>query len=139
MSRRRQRTEEMLHRHGDARGYTRPALTTFLRDYQRYAFTPGPLLALGLVIGLAAALGVRRVRDARLRVAAFLFSTTGLVLMLAAAATLALSPRYELPQLLLMPPALAAGATAIASGEMTSQARLDEHHRERPPEGSTGG
>ena len=123
--------------HGDARGYTRPALTTFLRDYQRYAFTPGPLLALGLVIGLAAALGVRRVRDARLRVAAFLFSTTGLVLMLAA--TLALSPRYELPQLLLMPPALAAGATAIASGEMTSQARLDEHHRQRAPEGSTGG
>src|SRR4029077_19153280 len=33
-------------------------LARFLKDYRRYAFTPGPLMALGLIAGLLAALGV---------------------------------------------------------------------------------
>ncbi len=93
-------------------------LASFLRAYQRYAYAPGPLLGAGLLVGLLAALGLGRARHSGLRSAAFLFSSLGLVLSLAPAAALDFSWRYQLPQLVLLAPALALGLTALtARGE----------------------
>ncbi len=84
-----------------------PQLVTFLRGYQQIAFTPGPLLALGLLVGIAAA-----VRRPELRPAALLFATLGLALHVTPALTQQLMPRYELPSLVLLVPALAIGVEA---------------------------
>src|SRR4029453_2120186 len=53
-------TPGILRAHGDAPGRSRPALGRFLRDYQRFGFTWGPVLALGMIAGVAAALGLGR-------------------------------------------------------------------------------
>ena len=90
-------------------------LASFLRAYQRYAYAPGPLLGAGLLLGLLAALGLGRARRSGLRSAAFLFSSLGLFLSLAPAAALDFSWRYQLPQLVLLPPALALGLTALTA------------------------
>ena len=69
-------TPAMLRAHGDAPGKSRPGLGRALRDYQRFGFTWGPVLALGLIAGLAAILGLGRARRSGLRTATFLFVAT---------------------------------------------------------------
>lgn len=90
-------------------------LASFLRRYQRVGFTPGPILAAGLVIGLLAALGIGRARRSGLRSAAFLFTSVSFVLLLGSLAVTLFNWRYLLPQLLFLPPALAVGITALTS------------------------
>jgi hypothetical protein len=107
------RALKFIRRDGGTRGETRPRLTSFLRGYQRFAYTPGPLLAFGVLAGAAAGLGLRRAKDSPLRMAAFLFAALGFSLALFPAATHHLSPRYQLPPLALLPPALALAARAF--------------------------
>lgn len=96
--------------HGGTSGYVQPELSGFLRGYQKVAFTPGPLAALGLLVGLAAAV---LANGSPLRRPAFLLSSLAAALVLAPALTHHLSPRYVLPTLVLLPPALAVGLTAL--------------------------
>ncbi|HET8758876.1 MAG TPA: hypothetical protein VFM58_22865 [Solirubrobacteraceae bacterium] len=110
---RRAQADPVIRAHGGGGGTTQPALVDFLRGYQSVAFTPGPLLAAGLLLGLAAAAGLGRARRSPLRPAAFLFASLGLVLCLAPAMTQQLMPRYTLPALVLFVPALAVGITAL--------------------------
>jgi hypothetical protein len=94
----------------------RPA-ARFLRSYQLGGgYTPGPLLLLcvlaglaGTVLALAWRLGAAVRRPA---LACLLFWVTGVVLLLAADIT-QFSWRYQLPGLVTLPPAAAAGATAL--------------------------
>ncbi len=88
-------------------------LAAFLRGYQRFAYTPGTVLGICLVAGLAAAAGLGRARRSSLRLPALLFAGLGLSLLIATVATTIFNWRYHLPQLVLLPPAGAAGLTAL--------------------------
>jgi len=110
---RREQADPVIREHGGTGASVEPQLVSFLRGYQRFAFTPGPLLAAGLLLGLAAAAGLARARQSRLRPAALLFASLGLALYLAPALTQQLMPRYTLPGLVLLAPALAIGVAAL--------------------------
>jgi hypothetical protein len=112
---RRQRATRVIRSHGDKGGYADAQLGSFLRTYQRVGYVPGPLLAVFLVVALLAAVGVGRARQSGLRAAAFLFSSGSVVLLLASVAVTVFSWRYELPQLVLLPPAAAIGLTALTA------------------------
>jgi hypothetical protein len=142
----------------------RPA-AAFLRSYQlNGGYTPGPLLALCVLIGLAGsilALGQRRGAATRqlalarrrsparcgpdqaeaaaharpLALACLLFWVTGVVLLLAADIT-QFSWRYQLPGLVTLPPAAAAGATALLAW---SRARHTARRQDAPPEPEPAG
>ncbi|HEX5619100.1 MAG TPA: hypothetical protein VFX51_11805 [Solirubrobacteraceae bacterium] len=105
--------DSVIRAYGGDGGSIQPALVDFLRGYQRVAFTPGPLLAIGLLLGFAAAAGLGRARHSPLRPAAFLFASLGLVLSLMPAMTQQLMPRYLLPSLVLFVPAIAVAITAL--------------------------
>jgi hypothetical protein len=89
----------------------------FLRRYQLYGgFTPGPLLLLCLLAGLAGALTVfrRRASEAQRQLAlgAVLF-VTGAIAVLVMSDLFEFSWRYQLPALVTLPPAGAFGIAAI--------------------------
>jgi uncharacterized protein (TIGR03382 family) len=85
-------------------------LATFLRDYQlTVGYTPGPVLALALLIALAAL--VRRRRSPIWAVVALYLSTAVLVLLFAD--LFEFSWRYQLPGLVLIPVAGALGLVAL--------------------------
>jgi hypothetical protein len=105
---RREQADPVIRAYGGTGGSVQPQLADFLRGYQRIAFTPGPLLAAGLLLGLLAA-----ARRSALRPAALLFATLGLALYLGPALTQQLMPRYTLPGLVLLVPALAVAITAL--------------------------
>jgi hypothetical protein len=90
------------------------ALASFLRSYQRFGYTPGPLLAVALVLGLLGAVGLGQARRSGLRSACFLFSASALVVLVTAVAVNQFSWRYQLPGLILLPPAGALGLAALA-------------------------
>jgi hypothetical protein len=108
-----EQADPVIRKYGGTGGTTQPDLVSFLRGYQSVAFTPGPLFAVGLLLGFAAAAGLGRARHSPLRPAAFLFAALGLVLALVPAMTQQLMPRYTLPWLALLLPALAVGITAL--------------------------
>jgi hypothetical protein len=100
-------------------GHTGPAavpqLTAFLSAYGRYFYVPGPLLAAGLLIGLAGLAGTRRSRRRGLRSADLLFAAGAVAAVAGAAASAPFDWRYQLPQLTLIPVAAAFGWMALAS------------------------
>ena len=106
-------TPGILREHGDAPGRSRPALGRFLRDYQRFGFTWGPVLALGMIAGLLAALGLGRARRSGLRTAAFLFAAMALVTFGSTVAVNTFTWRYQIILVTLLPPAAALGLTAL--------------------------
>ena len=113
-------------------------LAVFLRAYQLDGgYTPGPLLALTALAGLAGSIGVLRRRPARgtdparsadaaragrpargaerdLSAACLLFFATAVILLLASDA-FEFSWRYQLPALVTLPPAGALGIVAVIS------------------------
>ena len=97
----------------------RPA-AAWLRSYQRSGgYTPGPLLAVCAIAGLAGsalALARRRAdpRARQLALACLLFTTAAVVVLLAADIT-QFSWRYQLPGLITLPPAGALGISAVAA------------------------
>ena len=92
-----------------------PQLTAFLTGYGRYFYVPGPLLAAGLLIGLAGLAGTRRSRQRGLRSADLLFAAAAVAAVAGAAAFAPFDWRYQLPQLTLIPVAAAFGWMALAS------------------------
>jgi hypothetical protein len=88
-------------------------LARALRRYQlSIGYTPGPLLLLALLAGLAGGVGIGRARGSPLRPACLLWSVTGAMLVMLPA-IYEFSWRYMLPALVLMPVAGALGVTAL--------------------------
>lgn len=88
-------------------------LAGMLRSYQlSVGYTPGPVLALGLVAGLLGGLPVGRARRPGIRAASMLASGFGVTVLLTAA-VYEFSWRYQLPALVLLPVAGALGVSAF--------------------------
>ena len=107
----------------------------FLRRYQIYGgYTPGPLLLLCLLAGLAGGLSIfrRRASDAQRQLAlgAGLFVTTGIFVLLMSD-LFEFSWRYQLPALVTLPPA---GAFGIAAIIRYARRRKTEHTAAARPE-----
>jgi len=92
-------------------------LAEALRDYQLHGgYTPGPLLAVAVLAGLAGScmLGGRR-REYTATATACLLTTGMAIILLLASDAYEFSWRYQLPALVLLPPAGILGAAAIAA------------------------
>ena len=87
-------------------------LAGFLAGY--WFYIPGPLLAAGLVIGVAGAL-IKRNREA------LLFSLSAIAVLIPAAAFATFDWRYQLPQLTLIPIAAVLGITALTATAGTAE------------------
>ncbi len=105
-----------LHRYGHTGPTVQPALAAFLTGCGRYCYGPGPVLAAGLLAGLAGLTVPRRSRRRGLRSASLLFTGGALAAVLSAAAFAPFDWRYQLPQLTLIPVAAAAGISALTAG-----------------------
>lgn len=88
------------------------AAASFLADYRRWLWTPGPLLAALLLAALAAAFGVGRARRSGDRVATGLLLACCVLPLATGAGVAGFSWRYQLPQIALLP---LAGALAVAA------------------------
>jgi hypothetical protein len=88
------------------------ALAGFLAGY--WFYIPGPLLAAGLVIGLAGAV-IKRHKQA------LLFSLSAVAVLLPAALFATFDWRYQLPQLTLIPVAAVLGITALTASPGTTE------------------
>ncbi len=110
-------TDAIIRAHGGGRPRVDRGRARFLRDYQRFGFTPGPVLVVGLIAGLLAALGVGRARRSGLRSASFLFVAMGFAVFASSVMVNQFSWRYQLSLIVLLPPAAALGLTALFSGE----------------------
>jgi hypothetical protein len=93
----------------------RPGLATFLTDYGRWFYVPGPVFAAGLVLGLGGlvAARVRRQPDQAIRDAGLLFTAGAVLVLVPPAAFATFDWRYQLPQLSLIPVAAILGVAAI--------------------------
>jgi hypothetical protein len=92
-------------------------LARFLHDYQQWVYTPGPVMAICLLIALA---GIRRaVRVSHRQMAVALLVSFGVIVVLWATATVEFTWRYVLPSLALLP---AAAALSAGSGITSSVA-----------------
>ncbi|MBV9291275.1 MAG: hypothetical protein JO222_02410 [Frankiales bacterium] len=88
----------------------------FMYHYNRDFYLPGPLAAALLLVGLVATLGFGRARWSGDRIAIGLMLASLLATLVSAAAVAGASWRYELPQLVLIPPAAALGIRALFRG-----------------------
>jgi 4-amino-4-deoxy-L-arabinose transferase-like glycosyltransferase len=96
---------------------SRPALAKFLQGYGRWFYIPGPLLAAGLVVGLAAVAIRRRHPDTG---PALLFSIGTVAVLIPPAAFATFDWRYQLPQLTLIPVATVLAVTMLTAGRPAS-------------------
>ena len=106
-------------------------LAEALRDYQLHGgYTPGPLLAVAMLAGLAGSCvsGFLR-RDNPGMATACLLTTAMAVTLLLASDAYEFSWRYQLPALVLLPPAGILGAAAVATAVRNAAAK-----RARAPE-----
>ncbi len=109
-------------------------LAAALRDYQLHGgYTPGPLLAVAVLAGLAGScmLGFPGREHTAMATACLLTTATAIILLLASDAY-EFSWRYQLPALILLPPAGILGAAAVttairgAAPERAGAPELDE-------------
>jgi hypothetical protein len=108
-----------------------PALMGPLRTYQSIFYTPGPLFLACLLGALAVALGLVRGRSRRrqARWACLVFAVTGLGVLLSPSLIWGFSYRYEIPLLVLLPPA----------GALAADVALDALARRRLGDGGPDG
>ena len=123
--------------HGFGMAEVRPSLDAplarHLRSYQRYGYTPGPLLALALVVGLVAGCGRIPAHLRRLRWAAATFAGCALLALLVASATVGFDYRLLMPALALLPPAGIIGASLVER-RLGRPTLSDRHHGRGPGE-----
>jgi hypothetical protein len=110
-------------------GPSHPSFVSFLQGYQRLVFAPGPLIALGLVLGLLGGLGLRG--RWRLRGESLMFSVVGILVLIVPVMTVMFDYRYMLPALALLPPAGVVGTVAL-------QDRIRRRRAERSASGEDG-
>jgi len=99
--------------YGHAAPSVQPALAGFLTGYGRFCYVPGPVLAAGLLAGLAGLAGTRRSRRRGGRSANLLCTGTAVAVVLSAMAFAPFDWRYQLPQLTLIPLGAALGLMAV--------------------------
>jgi hypothetical protein len=88
-------------------------IASFLTSYQTVGYTPGPLLAVALILGVLGAVGVGRARRSGLQCACLLVTGAALIVLVTAVGVNQFSWRYQLPGLVLLPAAGALGLTAL--------------------------
>ncbi len=109
----------LSHRYGDVDPVAVAPLTTYLRAYQLHGgYTPGPVLALAILLALAPLVRWRRAGPARLP--ALLFLATGALVVLSGDLMI-FSWRYQLPAYVLLPVAGALGLTAVLGRGRSAQ------------------
>jgi len=109
---------------GGGKARVRRPLAVGLRFYQLHGgYTPGPVLLLGLLLGLAGIFTFGRRRDPANLSLACLLITGSAVAALLGADLYEFSWRYQLPALVTLPIAGALGATAIAQQVRNRRAR----------------
>jgi hypothetical protein len=102
----------LSHRYGDVDPVAVAPLTSYLRAYQLDGgYTPGPVLALSILLALSPLVRWRRAGPARLP--ALLFLATGALVVLSGDLMI-FSWRYQLPAYVLLPVAGALGLTAVS-------------------------
>ena len=99
--------------------------------YQRVAYTPGPLLAIAVLLALAAAVG-RGGEGRRLRAETLTLAAAGVLLPLTAAMTSMFDFRYLFPSLSLLPAAGVLGATTLAARSRALRAARPDPARPGP-------
>jgi 4-amino-4-deoxy-L-arabinose transferase-like glycosyltransferase len=138
--------------------HLQPALASFLAGYGRYFWVPGPLLAAGLLLGLAGMAGVGRRRRAgvrgerrrqdgvrgegrrragvrgegrqSLRASCMLFSLATIALVVPPFLIATFDWRYEMPQLSLIPVAAVLGVLAMTGAGNRPSDRTGEGYSE---------
>jgi 4-amino-4-deoxy-L-arabinose transferase-like glycosyltransferase len=121
-------------------GRVQPALADFLTGYGHDFYVPGPLLAAGLVLGLAGTAGLGRARRSKLRGPCLLFSLGTVAMVVPPFIIATFDWRYELPQFYLIPIAAVLGVMAMAgrdrdaipSAPSTGQAPSQQEEPVRP-------
>jgi hypothetical protein len=116
---------------GPARVWPRAAIA--LRSYQLHGgYTPGPVLLLGLLGGIAGIFTFSRRRDpGNLSLACLLVTGTAVAVLLGAD-LYEFSWRYQLPALVMLPVAGALGATAIARQVRSRRVRMASRSAPEP-------
>jgi hypothetical protein len=94
-----------------------------LRAYQKGGYLPGTVLAIALVAALVAALGFGR--GSELRIGSAVFASLGVLILGVAVLANQFSWRYQIPSLVLLPPAGALGLTALLRGRPADAAPAD--------------
>ena len=94
-----------------SKGPSGPGVVSFLQGYQRLVFVPGPLLAVGLILGLLGGLGLRG--RWRLRAESSLFTGVGILVLIVPVMTVMFDYRYMLPGLALIPAGGVLGVAAL--------------------------
>jgi hypothetical protein len=122
-----------------------PALAGFLTGYGHDFWVPGPVLAAGLVVGLAGIAGLGRGRRSRLRAPCLLFSLGTIFIVLPPFIIATFDWRYELPQFSLIPIAAVLAVTAWAGwdrdrtpAEAAEAAESEPTSQPHPPRRSSG-
>ena len=114
-----------------------PALAGFLTGYGHDFWVPGPVLAAGLVVGLAGIAGLGRGRRSRLRAPCLLFSLGTIFIVLPPFIIATFDWRYELPQFSLIPIAAVLAVTALAGWDRDrAPSTAPARPARRPPNGS---
>ena len=98
-----------------ATGYG-PSAASFMATYRQWVYTPGPVMAVLLLLAVGATLGLGRARRSGDRVAVGLLAAACLLPLLTSAALSGFSWRYQLPQIPLLPMAGALGLAALVRG-----------------------
>ncbi len=93
-----------------------PATASFMQTYRTWIYTPGPLMAVLLLLAIAGTLGLGRARRSGDRVATGLLAAACLLPLVTAAGLSGFSWRYQLPQIALIPMAGALGLAALLRG-----------------------
>lgn len=92
---------------------TSSGYAAFLVHYEDAFHVPGPFLAACLLLALLATLGIGRAKRSGLRSVTFLFGAGAVLILAPAALAVGFSWRYQLQQLLFLPPAAALALTAL--------------------------
>ena len=103
--------------------HVQPALADFLTGYGRDFYVPGPLLAVGLAVGVAGLAGIGRARQSGLRPPCLLFTMAAIAAAEPPFVIATFDWRYELPQLSLIPIAAVLGLTALTGRRRTAAIR----------------
>src|SRR5579875_2228208 len=117
--------DSALRTYGGSGPVVQPGLTAFLTGYGRFCYVPGPVMAAGLLLGLAGLAGTRRSRRSGLRPACLLFTAGAAAALVSAAAFAPFDWRYQLPQLTLIPVAAVLGASALSGRRASGRPEPD--------------
>jgi hypothetical protein len=110
-------------------------LAEVLHGYQRFGYTPGPLLAAAVVLAVVGALAYRSREQLQVRWGAVLLAVCGVVMLAGSVATAVFDYRYMLPALVVVPPAGVLGITLL---EQRARERRLQSRSEKPARPTVG-